>query len=338
MENKLLVITEGGKEFGFGHLTRTLSLCQAFEKYNYQIKYFVNGDSSVENILSKYEFELISWEDETQRLFSNVKKSNLILIDSMKISDILVKQIEALNIPVIFFDDEKRKNLLDKGFVIDWTVLSEKSDYFIPKKKAVSYFLGSKYTALRKDFMEATPIKIKKNINSILISFGGADVRNLSPLILEKLVKLYPNVKKQIIIGPSFQNIEEIKKVKDDNTQLLFNLNSKEMLLCMKNSDLAISAGGQTLYELAKVGLPTLAILLVDNAKDDTLGWSKVGFLKYLGWYDDKDLLENLELSLKEVEKFQVRDKMQKATINYVNNSKESLLVKEIMEKINDNI
>jgi len=50
--------------------------------------------------------------------------------------------------------------------------------------------------------------------------------------------------------------------------------------------DLVITAGGQTLYELARIGLPAIAIKVAENQNLNILGWEKTGFLQFLGNWD----------------------------------------------------
>jgi len=45
----------------------------------------------------------------------------------------------------------------------------------------------------------------------------------------------------------------------------------------MAASDMAISAAGQTLYELARIGVPTIATAVVKNQLNNVQGWEKWG-------------------------------------------------------------
>jgi len=311
----LTVITEGGKELGFGHITRTIAIVSAFKNYN--IKFIINGDESVDFVLNDFNYELFDWLN-NKEIISRLKDSDLILLDSILISNKQIKQIEKTNIPIIFIDDEKRRNILERGYVVDWTVLSETKDYFIPKKPNVKYLLGSIYTPLRDEFNKISKHIIKEHINSILITFGGSDVRDMTPLVMDVLNKNYSDITKNIVIGNGFSNIKKIEKLKDNNTNLIYNVDAQRMATLMSTNDLAISAGGQTLYELALVGIPTIAILLVENAKDDTFGWEKVGFIENIGWYDDINIKDNLLSALKQVEDKNKRVAMQKSAKIYI--------------------
>lgn len=48
---KVFIITEGSKNTGFGHITRCLSLYQAFEERGILPKFMINGDNNIEYLL-----------------------------------------------------------------------------------------------------------------------------------------------------------------------------------------------------------------------------------------------------------------------------------------------
>lgn len=50
------------------------------------------------------------------------------------------------------------------------------------------------------------------------------------------------------------------------------------MLSLMLKCDIAVTAAGQTTYELARIGLPTIAIGVVENQKFNIDGWLEIGF------------------------------------------------------------
>jgi len=333
-DNILTIITEGGKQFGFGHITRCLSIAKIFEQHNYKVHFIIKGDNSICSLINNYSYNILNWQDEKIISIDTIQNSSFILVDSILIKDTELLSLEEINIPIIFIDDEKRRNILTKGFVIDWTVLSEKNNYFNPKKENVSYLLGSKYTPLRDEFTNASLNNIEDNINTIMVTLGGADIRNLTPIILENLNKFLPNCKKNIVIGNAFLNIKEIKKYKDINTTLIYNASALQMLNLMQKSDIAIASGGQTLYELARVGTPTIAIVLVENAKDDTLGWEKVGSIKNIGWWNDKHLISKLKRTLVLLKDKNQRQKMQDCTKNFINPNGAKLLVSSILGKL----
>ena len=333
---KITIITEGGELFGFGHITRCLSIANRFLNYDFSVKFLIDGDDTLLSILKDIKYEIFNWSTQEQQLFEELKSSTIILIDSIEIKDELILKIQSLGALIIYIDDERRRNILDSGVVIDWTVLSEKKDYFFPQKEGVKYLLGSKYASLRKDFNNVEKNQIKEKIECIMVTFGGADVRNLTPKILELLTEKFPNIEKNIVVGAGFKNIAEIEKFKDLKTNLIFNADTSQMIGLMQNNDIAIASGGQTLYELALVGTPTIAILLVENAKDDTLGWGEVGSVKNIGWYNDMSLLDRLKETIYFLEDKRVRVEMQNRAKEHISLDGATLLVDEIIGELND--
>ena len=328
---RLLVITEGGREFGFGHITRTQSISYFFTLNGFSIRFIINGDDSIcndDNIL------IFDWINDTKLLFNEIEKSTIILLDSIVVSNDLIKQIEKKDKPVIFIDDDKRRNILDRGFVLDWTVLSEKKDYFKDKKDGVKYFLGSYYTPLRKEFLDIKKHKIDTNLNSITITFGGSDIRNLTPKIMRYLSEKFCDITLNVVIGNGYSNVEEIKSLKKENINLIYNATAIQMIELMQNSSLVIASGGQTLYEMAYIGVPAISILLVDNAKDDTIGWDEVGAIKYIGWYNDKNLLQNLVYEIYNLKDSSKRLSMQKNGMKYIGKGGINKFVKEVLDGI----
>ena len=338
IKKKLLVLTEGGKEIGFGHITRTISISSKFLENNYEIEFIINGDDSILSLLQNFTYKIFNWQKSFTRLISIVNTCDLVLVDSMNIKNDELILLEQTNIPIIYIDDEKRRNIINKGFVIDWTVLSDKKQYFSPKKEKVHYLLGSKFTPLRPEFSDAKMNIIRDEVKSAMITFGGSDVRDLTPMVIDSLIEHFPSLQKNIIIGAGFNNIEKIKSLCDKNCNLIFNATTKEMIEIMQESDIAIASGGQTLYELARIGTPTIGIILVDNAVDDTLGWESVGSLINISWWNDKALDKKLVDAVDSLKSRDKRINMQKNAEKYISKNGAELIFEEVMKGLKDDI
>ena len=94
----LVVITEGGVDFGFGHVTRCLAIASEFESLGFNIGFIVNGDRSIDAILAGKSFTIFNWNHEQRKLISHFIDGSIVLIDSISISDSLILKLEKLNI------------------------------------------------------------------------------------------------------------------------------------------------------------------------------------------------------------------------------------------------
>ncbi|MCK4788062.1 MAG: hypothetical protein KAV87_30190 [Desulfobacteraceae bacterium] len=293
---KVCILTEAGKNIGFGHVTRCTSIYQAFEEVGIEPQLIVNGDDSVEDLVRTENCRIFDWVNDYRTLVGMLSNTDIAFIDSYLANYRSYEAISGLADICIYLDDDMRIEY-PKGFVLNGAVFAEEMPY--PKRKEVNYLLGAKYAPLRKEFWEVPAKPIRNNLEAIMITCGGADIHNLTPKVLKVVVDTYPQLLVKVIVGRGFQNTREIEAPKDNNTELIYCPDAAEMKKVMLESDIAISAGGQTLYELARIGVPTIGICVAENQLRNIHGWEKTGFLEYVGWYSDDNIEERLEDSLK---------------------------------------
>jgi UDP-2,4-diacetamido-2,4,6-trideoxy-beta-L-altropyranose hydrolase len=265
---KVLILTEAGKSIGFGHLTRCIGLYQGFKEKGVDVEIVVNADSSVDFLLKGIKYKKFDWLRKMEDIFKSLRKVDIVIIDSYLADlDFYKKVSEIVKIPV-YIDDYKRLDY-PKGIVINPSIYGDRLNY--PKKEGVMYLLGKQYIILRKEFWNVPKKKINKHIKNVLITFGGTNQQDLAKTIAKYLEDKF-----------SF-NISIVEPNK--------NFTAKDMLKLMLKADLCISGGGQTTYELARVGVPTIGICFAENQLNNLKFGEKEGYLKFIGWYDDKNLL-----------------------------------------------
>jgi len=326
---KVFILTEGGKNIGFGHITRCTALYQAFEEKGIIPKFIVNGDESVLDLLKDLNYRLLNWIDKKEELFDLVKGVDVAIIDSYLADKDIYKTISEYVKISVYLDDNKRLDY-PKGIVVNGAIYAQELKY--PAKKGLTYLLGSKYMPLRKEFWDVPEKEIKENIESVMITFGGDDMRNMTPKVLRLLQNNFPDLIKNVVIGKGFKNICEVEELKDNKTNLIYYPDAEKIKNVMLESDIAISAAGQTTYELARVGIPTIAISIAKNQLDNVKGWEKTGFIEYAGWWSDKDILNNIYNCLEKISSFQIRKEKNKKGILYIDGEGGSRIVESILE------
>ncbi|MDI6723954.1 MAG: UDP-2,4-diacetamido-2,4,6-trideoxy-beta-L-altropyranose hydrolase [Methanobacterium sp.] len=296
---KVLIITEGSSKIGFGHVTRCTSLYQAFSEKEASVHFIVNGDSKIQSILQNTDYAIFNWLEDSERLFKLLKDFDIVIIDSYLADEAFYQKLSK-SVPLAAYIDDNNRINYPEGIVINGSILAERINY--PLTDRVDYLLGSQYIPLRREFWSVPEKTIKTDIKSIMLTFGGDDLRNLTPDILKLLIRYHPDLNKKIVIGRGFKNKSEIEKLKDDKTELIYYPDAQGMLKTMLESDIAISAGGQTLYELARVGLPSISIGVAYNQTHNVKNWEKIGFIDFAGFWDSENLhesiLEKLDLLL----------------------------------------
>lgn len=324
---KVYIITEGSSQVGFGHITRMLSIYQAFEERGVSPKFIVSGDESILDIIKETKWAIYDWIDETDRLLREIAKSDLVIVDSYLAPLKVYLGIRKTVNKTFYYDDFNRLNY-HSGIVINGNIHGIDLDY--PKSGDLEYLLGTKYLPLRREFWDIPEKSIKRDVETIMVTFGGDDVRNLTPAVMEFLTNNYPKWYKKVIVGKGFKNLNDIEKKIDKKTDLIFNADAKIMLETMLKSDLAISAGGQTLYELARVGVPTIPLLVAENQTGNVEGFIKTGFFdRNLNW-SDSSILKKIDVSINLLKGYKKRKEISRIGRSLVDGNGSRNIVKKI--------
>jgi spore coat polysaccharide biosynthesis predicted glycosyltransferase SpsG len=306
---KVFILTEGGEKIGFGHITRCISLYQAFEEKGITPELIINGDDRTLGLLQHKNYHIINWLKEKNKLLEIIDTATSVIIDSYLASKPLYDRVsQRLSGKLIIIDDFNRLEY-PKGIVVNPSIYGDKLSY--PKKNGATYLLGKEYIILRKEFWDIPPKKINKKVKNVLITFGGMSHYNLA----YRIVSYFKN---------RFDFHFDIVDTRKNR------FTAREMLNLMLKADICISGGGQTTYELARVGVPTIGICFAENQRFNLEGWQEKGFIEYIGQYNDENLFSNLFKSINKLGSYKERAKRHKI----VNGLIDGRGVKRIIKKV----
>ena len=131
---------------------------------------------------------------------------------------------------------------------------------------------GPKFALLRPEFSETThsdflPTDIKTTTN-IMISMGGVDARNSARDVLKIISRRerHDDMKVHLVIGPSSPWKDDLQHLAGELPyDIDVHVNPRSMASIMAKSDLAIIASGSTTWECCAMGMPMIAVPMVDN-------------------------------------------------------------------------
>lgn len=304
---KISIITEGFSETGYGHITRCLSLYQAFEEKHIYPTLYINGDDNIKSLLPDSNHKVIDWAAHPTKLIGEIKNSDIIIIDSYLGGKDFYDNISKHGNVSLFIDDNLRLDYPD-GIILNGTINSEIFPY--KKKSGREFLLGAKYIPLRKEFWKTGNRKFNSELSSILITMGATDIQNLTGTILKFLQENFPDIKKNVVIGSGFINRKEIETLCDNSTELFYSPPASVMRDLMLSSDIAITASGQTIYELAACGTPSIAVAVAENQKNNVYEWKRKGFLLNTIFHHDVNLIRKINEQAQALKSITVRKKL----------------------------
>ncbi len=304
---KVLILTEGGRTIGLGHLMRCQALAREFRDARRRVivNFIAHADSQTEVFFKRTGGSLINfdWIKDTRRTLDLAKDADLVIIDSYIAPPAVYSRIHSLNNKayVAAIDDYNRINY--KADMVINPSLCRRSDLGY-NSRSLGYLLGSEFVILRKEFRFLPQRKINNTVKRILIAFGGGNYRSLISRILSSLSGKGYNFD---IVSSDCPKISERRR---SGIKFHSGLSALQMRRLMADCDLCISAGGQTLYELAATGTPVVAVAVAKNQMLNVRNLSLLGILKYAGWYEDKDLVREIIGSIDLMRDAGIRRKM----------------------------
>jgi UDP-2,4-diacetamido-2,4,6-trideoxy-beta-L-altropyranose hydrolase len=300
--NRLLILTEAGDKIGMGHYSR----CSAIR--DYCLERGLDCDLVVDvqeetNSGKVYDGKRADWQRELDTLNIN-KQYSKVLLDSYLLPVDRVSNIRPRFRGIVALDDFHR---FDKGFdlIINPNVYGDRVAY---KSQSLG---GRKFVILRKAFRDETKrAVIRTEMQRILIVLGGSDVRNLLAPIVSNVLNFDAKLQLSVVCGDA----EKASKLKSRFPEIYTYgfLAAEEMRDLMLESDLCISACGQTLHELAYLGLPTVGICVGDDQKLNMDAYCEAGFLNRQMFWDQPDLMAALS---SEVGRMRVMAKREKSSV-----------------------
>lgn len=310
---------DGGKNIGMGHIMRCLSLARAFKEKGHKVYFFSTLDEGVEKVRQD-NFDVIrlpSAKQETEGFFygnpahltdeaRNIIRLlhkyqiDVLLIDAYNVSE---KYFLALkpHVSRLVYIDDVNKFPYPVDVVINGNITGEYLGYRKYSEKQI-FLLGLRYNMIRAEFSNLPPRVVKKKVEEIMITTGGADPYNTTCKLLNTLLSTVQlnRLRFNVLVGSGFTNCRDLVELRKRHNNVFLYANSvlaesfpdivySEVSSIMLRSDLAISAGGSTLYELAACGTPAMAVILADNQEFIVRKMDELGYVKSLGWYDRLD-------------------------------------------------
>ena len=286
--NEIIAIrVDGNSEIGFGHLMRMKALARELSKLGAEVIFLSRNPENIEG----YRVLQLDWQtgDEedlrVEEILMNMQ-AGMLIIDSYEYTQERLDRMGQMALLSVYVDDLNRQPF-NTDFVINGNLYAPG----LPYRGKARFLLGTKYLLMREEFVGVPPRLPNRGVEHVLITFGAADMENVTPEILRAL-KIYEHFKDlhwHVVIGPVFRNVAGITAETRDypNVTLHYSPVIKDLIdFC----DISISAAGSTTYELAACGVPALLIITADNQVRLAQEAERQGMAINLGWYHELDV------------------------------------------------
>jgi len=262
---KTIFRADGNSEIGLGHIIRCLALADELGDRNVcpEILFITKYQEGQELIELKEYKVLRAQNDELSQITQLSYGGVLLITDFLDTDNDFISRIkDSPDITLISIDNNTELKRIDADVVVNANVFDEEETKVIGSTK---YYLGPKYMILRKEFSSrrTQPKEIGDQARKILVMSGGADSSRDSLLIksINALNGIGEEIQINLICGPACPFIGKLRElISEAEGEFKLFLNPPNLIEIMNNADIAISAAGITLYELATLGVPSMAV------------------------------------------------------------------------------
>lgn len=274
-----LIRADGNAEIGAGHLMRCLTIADALNDRD-KVWFICAQEASGELVRSRgyraavlktkeghdldyrdLESELSLWRELPLWKELPDHDDHVILVDSYFVTDRYLNCLKDFGKVVLL--DDMGQHAYPVDMVINYNAFAEAGKYQeLYREKNSKCYVGSRYVPLRPEFLH-TGYQVRERVTDLLITAGGGDRDNIAGQVIRKIYREKLNY--HLITGrynPHYQELQEWAKL---HPGVYIYHDVTGMAELMKKCDLAVTAGGTTVYELAAMGIPLICFSFAEN-------------------------------------------------------------------------
>ncbi len=283
----LYIRTDMNPAVATGHMMRCLSIADAAASLGEDVT-FILADSEALGLIQESGYRAVvlhtKWDDmdsELDALYQVIQENRIkaMLIDSYMVTKSYLQAL-AKWIKTAYIDD-RNTFLYPVHMLICYANYWQKFEYS-QRYRETQLLLGMQYVPLRSEFQGLKRDRVNKKLENILLMSGGSDTFHVLPQLLKRLeCTKYKSV--DVICGTYCMDYEQLCRDYWQNKNIHFHKSVHNIRDYMIKADIAISAGGTTLYELCACGTPAITYSFADNQLDNVHQFAQDGLMDYLG-------------------------------------------------------
>lgn len=282
---------DANERIATGHVMRCAAIAKELVEKGQEVCFLV-ADQVSRKVVESQELPVIvldrQWDDLNQEIplmcgLLKQYRPDWLLIDSYYVTVEYFRELHKWT-RIAYIDDLNQFHY-ECDLLINYSVYASDMNYE-KEYSDTKLLLGCKYVPSRKAFRDLPMHAIREDVKDILLLTGGSDMHHVALNFVNEIVKQqkhWMNVTFHIVCGRFNSDIVELEQIacRWENIKIYPFVECIELL--MQKVDIAISAGGSTLYELCACGTPTITYCMADNQMRNVEKFAQLGLMEYGG-------------------------------------------------------
>ncbi len=303
---------DGGNVYSvaMGHVYRCLHLAHHLsDKNTGNISFLMrNFPEGVGKVKTTYPVEYVPKDlsicEERDFIFSKIAVKDVFICDIKGIDNNYIKKIKQKVSLFCYFDDIGISDI-NPDILINPSPYTDMSLY--TPADGCDYLLGLDYFILDNRIYKTKKDSLNTNIRKILLSFGGADLTNITGAFIKNMRDFFKEYFITVIIGCAYNQKREkqLKEITNVRKAQGFTIKLKKDVPSLYpfflETDIAIVAGGDTCLESIFTGTPTFIISSIEYEAKSAKALHDKGIARHVGFIQKdsaKEILKNVENDL----------------------------------------
>jgi UDP-2,4-diacetamido-2,4,6-trideoxy-beta-L-altropyranose hydrolase len=277
MEMRVAIITEGGKDFGMGHVFRSLNLAKELGRKT-DVAFFSRSGEIALRKISEEGFKVTRCSSE-ENMMGSIQdfKPDSIVFDYLDVDMEMMQAIrQSLKSRFIIFDNESKANEYANTVVNALITKDFANRKHFDDRNRTMFMRGPRYLILNRLFQETESAKSvdPNNISSILLAFGGSDPSNRTTYSVDKIsqnISQNTSLKAiDIVLGPHFEYEDELNQVLEEipkKKKVVIHKNLENLYDLILKTDLVVTSPGLTMFEAMALKTPIIVMYQNDLQK-----------------------------------------------------------------------
>lgn len=269
-------------ELGTGHWVRCQVLATALEKNGMACHFFENPASPRDLLNAIGEYKAKSLGVKSRRNGGSAQEpfeTSWLVLDGYSFGVDWELQARQAGLRVLTIDDAPKRQYACDLLLDPNLSRSGPGRWLLHLAPHTRLYSGAKFLLLREEFLlfKKRTIRLEAGgrLGRVLVSMGGSDPPGAALTVMQALMAPeFSNLEVLLIGGALNARARELKALVAERSKRSGCLNTvylestQTMAAHMHEADLAIGAGGTSIWERAYMGLPSLVVSLADNQND----------------------------------------------------------------------
>jgi len=265
LERKRVVFrVEGYAEIGLGHVYRCLTL--ADRMLDHDVAFVTSARSRVGTRLLKSRFYPVATFGDPRKELDTIAafEPDIVVNDILDTDAGYVWALKKRGWRVVNFEDQGSGHLEADAVV---------NAMYRPSSRRKHVYTGPAYACLRDEFYGARPIEVRKQVEHIVVLFGGVDPSGLTRRVVKWLQKDRSADRVTVIVGAGYSGRDRLAALCGRSDHMKMVSDTRTVSRYMADADIAVTSAGRTVFELAHFGIPM--IVMCQNERELTHALAK---------------------------------------------------------------